>query len=74
MRALALTSEVVFGKPVSFKDPARFSFAHGGKDGHPYPVNLRIYKHTIEILKEIINKAKIGKTDKLKALRRLSRW
>ncbi|BAT70863.1 conserved hypothetical protein [Thermosulfidibacter takaii ABI70S6] len=74
LRALALTSEVVFGKPVSFKDPARFSFAHGGKDGHPYPVNLRIYKHTIEILKEIINKAKIGKTDKLKALRRLSRW
>ncbi len=72
LRALALTSEVIYGEPVSFRDPARFSFAHGGKDGHPYPVSIRIYKHTIEMLKEILNKAKMGHTDKIKAFRRLS--
>ncbi len=73
LRALALTSEVIYGAPVSFRDPARFSFAHGGKDGHPYPVNIRIYKHTIEVLKEVVNRAKMGITDKEKALKRLCR-
>ncbi len=73
LRALSLTSEVIYGKPASFRDPARFSYAHGGKDGHPYPVNIRLYKHTIEVLKEVVNKAKIGHTDKMKALKRLSR-
>ncbi len=71
LRALALTSEVIYGTPVSYRDPARFSFAHGGKDGHPYPVNLKTYRHTIEVLKEMVNRAKMGHSDKLRAFRRL---
>ncbi len=73
LRALALTAEVIYGKPASFRDPVRFSFAHGGKDGHPYPVNIRIYKHTIEALRETLNRAKIGHTDRIKAFRRLAK-
>ncbi len=73
LRALSLTAELVYGSPVSFRDPARFSFAHGGKDGHPYPVSIKIYKHTIEVLKEVVSKAKIGHYDKLKAFRRLTK-
>ncbi len=72
LRALALTAEIIYGTKLSFKDPARFAFAHGGKDGHPYPVNRMVYDNTIETLKEIINKAKIGEIEKMKALKRLS--
>jgi hypothetical protein len=71
IRALALVSEVIYGKPVSFRDPARFSFAHGGKDGHPYPVDRRGYDQTIDILQKTVQSAKIGHSDKLKALKRL---
>ncbi|NPA16051.1 MAG: DUF763 domain-containing protein [Deferribacteres bacterium] len=73
LRALALTAEIVHGKRISFKDPARYAFAHGGKDGHPFPVNRKIYDHTIETLKEIISRAKVGEVEKSKALKRLAR-
>ncbi len=72
IRALALISELVYNKPVSIKDPVRFSFAHGGKDGHPYPVDRKGYDLSIEILRKAVNAAKIGRTEKLEAFRRLS--
>ncbi|HEX6574302.1 MAG TPA: DUF763 domain-containing protein [Gemmatimonadaceae bacterium] len=72
IRALALVSDIVYGSPASMKDPARFSFAHGGKDGHPYPVNRAVYDESIQFLRQAVNKAKIGRTDKLKALEQLS--
>jgi hypothetical protein len=74
VRALALVSEVVYGSPASMRDPARFSFAHGGKDGHPYPVNRPVYDHTVEFLKDAVSKAKIGQTERIHALKRLSAW
>ena len=73
LRALALTSELIYGTPVSYKDPVRYSFAHGGKDGHPFPVKKYIYDHTIEVLKEAVSKAKIGEYEKLQSLKRLSK-
>jgi uncharacterized protein len=74
VRALALVAEVVYGSPASVRDPARFSFAHGGKDGHPYPVNRVVYDQSVEWLREAVNKARIGHSERLKALRRLSEW
>jgi hypothetical protein len=74
VRALALVSEVVYGSPASMRDPARFSFAHGGKDGHPYPVNRPVYDHTVEFLKDAVSKAKIGQTERIHALKRLPDW
>jgi len=71
IRALALISELLYGAPVSLRDPVRFSFAHGGKDGHPYPVNRQEYDRSIHILGEAVNQAKIGRTEKLQAIRRL---
>ena len=71
LRALALVSEVVYGAPASLRDPARFSFAHGGKDGHPYPVDRATYDHTADWLRDALGKAKLGHTDRLHALRRL---
>lgn len=71
LRALALISELIYGAKVSFQDPARFSFAHGGKDGYPYRINLKHYEITINLLEKIVNKAKIEYTDKAKALKRL---
>jgi uncharacterized protein len=72
IQSLALVSEVIYGSPVRFNDPARFSFAHGGKDGHPFPVPLKVYDETIHVLKTSIEKAKIDNSDKLKAIRQLS--
>ena len=72
LRALALTAEVLYGTPVSFRDPARFSFAHGGKDGHPYPVDRGLYDQTIEMLRQAIRRARLSPTEKDKAQRRLS--
>jgi len=74
VRALAMVAEVVYGSPVSMKDPARFSFAHGGKDGHPYPVNREVYDDSIEWLRDAVNKARLGRGDKLNALKRLADW
>ena len=71
LQSLALVSEVIYGKPTRFKDPARFSFAHGGKDGHPFPVPTKVYDKTIQTLKVAVNKAKIGHSDKLKAIENL---
>ncbi len=71
VEALAMVSEVVHGAPYRFSDPARFSLAHGGKDGHPFPVPLRVYDETIRVLREGVDKAKLGQDDKLAAIRRL---
>ncbi|MBT1701273.1 DUF763 domain-containing protein, partial [Fulvivirgaceae bacterium PWU4] len=72
VQSLTLVSEVIYGTPSRFTDPARFSFAHGGKDGHPFPVPLKVYDETIEVLKTSVEKAKIGATDKQMAIRQLS--
>ncbi len=69
--ALAMVSEVIHGAPCRFADPARFSFAHGGKDGHPFPVPLPVYDETIRLLRDAVERAKLGSDDKLVAIRRL---
>ncbi len=71
IRALAQVAEVVHGAPYRFSDPARFSVAHGGKDRHPYPVPLKVYDHTIEVLKRAVRKAKLGQSEELAAVKRL---
>jgi hypothetical protein len=71
VRALALVAEVVHGAPCRFTDPARFSFAHGGKDRHPFPVPLKVYDETIGVLKRAVQHAKLGREDELGALKRL---
>jgi len=72
LQSLALVSEVIHGAPARFKDPARFSFAHGGKDGHPFPVLTKVYDETIGILQNAIHKAKIGLSEKNEAIKRLT--
>lgn len=72
LQSLALVSEVIYGTPSRFKDPARFSFAHGGKDGHPFPVPVKVYDETIATLKTAVEKAKIGHSDKQQAIKSLS--
>jgi hypothetical protein len=69
--ALALVAEVVHGAPSRFADPARFSLAHGGKDGHPFPVPLKVYDPTIALLKRAVARARLGEGARLAALRRL---
>jgi hypothetical protein len=71
LRALALISEITYGTAASWKDPAKFSFAHGGKDGHPYPVDRKGYDRSIEILRKYVEQAKIERTEKDNALKRL---
>lgn len=71
--ALALVADVVHGAPSRFSDPARYSAAHGGKDGHPFPVPLAVYDQTIATLKGAVQSAKLGQGDKLAALERLDR-
>ena len=71
VEALAMVAEVVHGAPCRFSDPARFSFAHGGKDRHPYPVPLKVYDETIRVLKTAVSNAKLGRDEELGALRRL---
>jgi hypothetical protein len=71
VRALALVAEVVHGAPCRFDDPARFSYAHGGKDGHPFPVPLKVYDRTISVMKSAVRKAKLGNTEEIEAIRRL---
>jgi uncharacterized protein len=71
VRALAMVAEIVHGAPYRFTDPARFSFAHGGKDRHPFPVPLRVYDETIRVLKSAVHAAKLGREEELGALRRL---
>lgn len=73
LQSLALVAEVVHGTPIRFSDPARFSFAHGGKDGHPFPVPLKTYDETISFMKSSLDSAKLGHGDKLDGMRRLDR-
>ena len=70
--ALALISELVYKAPPSFQDPARFSFAHGGKDGHPFPVDKKTYENSIDFLKTCLDKAKVGDRDKIESFKKLS--
>jgi uncharacterized protein len=72
LQSLTLVSEVIYGTPSRFTDPARFSFAHGGKDGHPFPVPLKVYDETINALKTAVEKSKIGNSEKSQAIRKLS--
>lgn len=71
LQSLTLVSEVINGTPSRFRDPARYSFAHGGKDGHPFPVPTRVYDESIRVLKGAIEHAKIGDREKMDCLNRL---
>jgi uncharacterized protein len=71
VQSLALVSEVIYGTSSRFEDPARFSFAHGGKDSHPFPVPTKVYDEAIAILENSVHRAKLGQSDKKEALRKL---
>jgi hypothetical protein len=71
LQSLALVAEVVHGTPTRFDDPARFSFAHGGKDGHPFPVPLTVYDETIGVLRRALDAARLGRSEKLQGFSRL---
>jgi hypothetical protein len=73
LQSLALIADVVHGAPSRFADPARFSFAHGGKDGHPFPVLLKTYDESLGVLRSALDAAKLGHTEKLEGFRRLDR-
>lgn len=72
--ALSLVSEIVYDAPPSFTDPARFSFAHGGKDGHPFPVDRKTYDRSIGFLKECLDRARVKDREKVDAFKRLARY
>jgi uncharacterized protein len=74
LRALALVSEVIYGTPASTRDPARFAFAHGGKDGTPFPVDRPTYDQTIDVLHRAMSRAKLDRSEKVDALKRLGRF
>ena len=74
LRSLSLIAEVIYNAPASRRDPAAYSFAHGGKDGHPYHVNRTLYDQNIDRLREAINAAKIGHSDKAESLRALAKF
>ncbi|HEY1242632.1 MAG TPA: DUF763 domain-containing protein [Bryobacteraceae bacterium] len=74
LQSLALIAEVVHGAPTRFSDPARFSFAHGGKDGHPFPVPLKTYDESISILRNSLDRARLGDSDRLDGFARLDRF
>lgn len=71
LQSLVLVSEMIHGTPTRFEDPARYSFAHGGKDGHPFPVPTKVYDETISVLDNAIRRAKLGDTDKNEAIKNL---
>jgi hypothetical protein len=71
VQSLAMVAEVVHGAPYRFRDPARFSLAHGGKDRHPYPVPIKVYDETIRVLKCAVQQAKLGRDEEMQALKRL---
>ena len=73
VQSLAMVAEVIHGAPCRFADPARFSFAHGGKDRHPYPVPTKVYDKTISVLKSAIGAARLGNEERLGAIQRLDR-
>jgi hypothetical protein len=74
LQSLALVAEVVHGTPARFEDPARFAFAHGGKDGHPFPVPLRVYDESISVLRRALDAARVGRSEKLDGMARLDRF
>src|SRR5947209_10222935 len=71
LQSLALIAEVVHGAPSRFTDPARFAFAHGGKDGHPFPVPLKTYDESLGVLRRSLDAARLGHSEKLEGFRRL---
>lgn len=71
VQSLALVSEIIHGTPSRFKDPARFSFAHGGKDGHPFPVPTKTYDEVVSTLQKAVQRAKIGHNDKAEAIKKI---
>lgn len=73
LQSVALVAEVVHGAPTRFSDPARFAFAHGGKDGHPFPVPLKAYDETLSVLRRSLAAARLGERDKIDGFRRLDR-
>ena len=74
LQSLALIAEVVHGTPTRFSDPARFSFAHGGKDRHPFPVPLKTYDESLSVLRRALQQAKVGHTEKIDGFTRLDRF
>ena len=74
LQSLALVAEVIHGTPIRFRDPARFSFAHGGKDGQPFPVPLKTYDETLSVLRRSLERAKVGQTDQIDGMKRLDRF
>lgn len=74
IRSLVLLAELLYGTRASTRDPARFSFAHGGKDGHPFPVDRRTYDRSIEYLRTAVSRARVGRSDRVDALKRLAAW
>jgi hypothetical protein len=73
LRALSMVAELTYGEPASIRDPVSYAFAHGGKDGTPFPVDRSLYDTTIRSLESAVREARLGRTDKEKALRRLAR-
>jgi hypothetical protein len=74
LQSLAFIAEVVHGAPTRFSDPARFSFAHGGKDSYPFPVPLKTYDESLNFFRTALDKAKLGDKDKINGFRRLQRF
>jgi len=74
LQSLALVSEVIYGEPARFQDPARFSFAHGGKDGHPFPVPLKVYDETLRTLNRSVSKSRVCEEEKRESLKKLHRF
>ena len=73
VRALALVGEIIYGAKPSYEDPARYSFAHGGKDATPYPVDRKTYDKTIAMLKKVVAKTHFSRTEKSRALEKLEK-
>ena len=74
IRSLALVSELVYGIQINWKDPVKYSFAHGGKDKIPYEIDRKHYDETIDIMRNAIKDAKLGNNEKLGAIRRLGNF
>jgi hypothetical protein len=72
LRALALASEVIYGTQASTRDPARFAFAHGGKDGIPFPVDRETYDKTIDVLRRAVDRSAVDRSERVRALKRLT--
>ncbi|RMD67699.1 DUF763 domain-containing protein, partial [Candidatus Pacearchaeota archaeon] len=73
LRALALLANLIYGAELSWRDPVKYSFTHGGKDGWPFPVDKKLMEQNTRLLKEAVEQARIGKKDKLACLRRLAK-